>query len=195
MTGNKVCPTCGELKPLGDFGHMRRDFPAMESESCTECLYYGSGDDGYKVCADCGNAYPLFIFGVRSPTNPKPRSYCPECMRVRQRKYRKANPHKYYETYWSNPEKVIARKRLHRDIRNGKFPAPTEFFCAVMGCFDRATEYHHWSYEEVCEVSPLCSGCHANISTIDPKHIVDRLLFDIRDRRLSATKLREWKTG
>ena len=151
-------------------------------------------DEDKKACAKCGKIYPLALFGRRGLKNPVPKSYCPNCRRDAMRKSRQRNPDTERHQYKLHRTEIIARKRLARARREGWFPNAVEFTCAMVGCNHQAQEYHHLNYAEVSEVAPMCIDCHKALDAggLDVRSIQFRLVFDQRDRRKQATKLRKF---
>lgn len=133
-----------------------------------------------KTCSRCKEEKPLDDF-------PKKRRYaggraamCGQCLKVKQREWwknskvgilerlrevrkEKKDRNKAYRT--KNPDKRRAGLAVGYAVRCERLPKVNTLKCAIPGCNEQATHYHHWSYaqEHWLSVIPVCIQCHADI--------------------------------
>ena len=89
---------------------------------------------------------------ARGAANGRSRSRLPAPNPERVRTRRRESVLKY-------PDKIRARRALHRAVRKRLIPHPSTLMC--FDCGNLATSYDHYDgYEEPLRVQPVCWKCH-----------------------------------
>ena len=168
----KICTKCGQEKPLAEFYNNKKakDGKTFRCKSCMNTV-----NEKYR------KDNPEKVKETRRKTKKKAKSWYHEYGgKEYMRKYSatekvKAKKKVYARTpgavklqnarqrrqYAREPEKALARIRLHREIRMGRFTKASEHLCAQCGA--PAQEWHHLSYYRWDDVIPLCEKHHHEI--------------------------------
>lgn len=144
----KRCPTCGETKPVEDFGKNRARRDGVGSH-----------------CRPCTNARTA-AYAAKHPEKAKARGATwkmthPGAAAAKQRRYRTAHPETVAlvspHDRRIHPERVSARKKLHHALKTGRVIRPD-------GCEEcsqpKRVQGHHPDYNQPLNVRWLCSSCH-----------------------------------
>ena len=153
----KRCTGCGMMKPNTEFSPHRLGRLGTKSR-----------------CKTCENAYEKSrrrdpesgrVLRERGRAFDKRRSVTPE-RQAYQATYREAGHFSEANRRWylSHKEQRAANDAIRRAILKGKLAPPTTLTCAIDGCTEQATHYHHWhGYDKAhwLDVIALCIDHHA----------------------------------
>lgn len=147
----KKCTECCEVKPLSDFGVLKRGLYGRRSK-CRACIrkqtkkWYAK-----KVIADpVWRAKSIAASRKWQKENPEKRS----AIAIRRNK----------KEMLVAPEKVRARALVNQKVRFGRMPRASDLSCEY--CGEKAKHYHHhkgYAFEHRYDVVPVCFSCHKNV--------------------------------
>ena len=167
----KSCPVCGT-----EFSTTNAHYKFCRAE-CREVAFKARGPEylrryrerNAEVLRERSRAYRLAnLEQVRATNKEKMREWREsngESSRAQARAYyeRNAEERRQYQRKYreENPERVAAQNATNDAVEAGKLPHVKTQLC--VRCGDRATEYHHWSYEREnwLKVEAMCPTCHA----------------------------------
>jgi hypothetical protein len=144
----KRCPTCGQTKPLNEFGRRTK------------------AKDGRRTqCKACERIYARSHPEVGRAAARRYRQRHPEKVAAAKRRYCRANI-ALYEVRNKlererNPKKLRARKAVDNAIQRGKIRKPQ--YCENCGSYverPRDMHAHHEDYSRPLDVEWLCRDCH-----------------------------------